>query len=208
MKRFQVFCFSLLVAALVLAVDYARGQTPAFDPERTLAEVSGSTVRAFWTQDFGRAKRTEGYSALVPEASAKALLLKLRPMLPAGYVAFVGTTRNLDDPGIRGSELVVAPGNDQFDIVRLAATDGINYGLTTEDIVRRLKEWDQKFGIDVWQAETDTLQMDLKREPDNMRTFSPELYKFCPDIVDQGVGDLDSLQKEIRKQQAIYLWWD
>ena len=198
----------LLLLVVFFATSYVRAQTPDFDPERSLAEVSGETVRGFWTQDFGRQKRTEGYSVLIPEDSAKTVLLKLRAVLPPGYVAFVGTTRNLDDPSVNGVELVLARGNDQFDIVRLAATDGTNYAISTEDIVRRLKAWDQAFGIDIWQAETDTIQMDMKSQPKNLRKFSRELYEFCPDIVDQGVGDLESLEEELREQQTIGLWWD
>ena len=198
----------LLLLVVFFATGYVRAQTPDFDPERSLAEVSGETVRGFWTQDFGRQKRTGGYSVLIPEDSAKTVLLKLRAVLPPGYVAFVGTTRNLDDPSVKGVELVLARGNDQFDIVRLAATDGTNYAISTEDIVRRLKAWDQAFGIDIWQAETDTIQMDMKSQPKNLRKFSRELYEFCPDIVDQGVGDLESLEEELREQQTIGLWWD
>lgn len=208
MKLLGAICASLLAVAASLTTSAVRAQSPEFDPVHVLTQVSGGEVRPYWTQDFGRAKQAGGYSVLVPEDSARTLLLNLRALLPKGYVAFVGTTRNLDDPSIRGVELVLAPGDDQFDIVRLAATDGVNYGLSTEDIVLRLKKWDAAFGIDIWQAETDTVQMDLKNQPSDMRAFSRELYKFCPDIVDQGVGDLESLQEEIRKQQAIYLWWD
>jgi len=208
MRVLGILCSLSLVVAAFLAASGVRAQSLAFDPGRVLAEVSGGEVRPYWTQDFGRAKKSGGYSALVPEGSAKTLLLKLRARLPQGYVAFVGTTRNLDDPAIRGVELVLARGHDQFDIVRLAATDGVNYGLTSEDIVLRLEKWDAAFGIDIWQAETDTVQMDLKSQPKDIRAFSRELYKFCPDIVDQGVGDLKSLQEEIREQEAITLWWD
>lgn len=208
MNYLRTIFHSLLIFVAIFAVVPVHAQPPGFVPEHALADVSGETVRPFWTQDFGRAKRTGGYSVLIPEDSAKAMLLKLRAVLPPGYVAFVGTTRNLDDPSIHGVELVLARGNDQFDIVRLAATDGTNYAISTEDIVHRLKAWDQAFGIDIWQAETDTIQMDMKTQPKNLRKFSRELYKFCPDIVDQGVGDLESLEQDLREQHAIGLWWD
>ena len=208
MKPLRILSYTLAILSACLATACVRAEPSLFEPERALAEVSGATVRHFWTRDFGREKRTGGYSALVPETTAKAMLLKLREQIPAGYVAFVGTSRNLDDPSIKGVELVLAPGKDQFDILRLAATDGINYGLATEDIVTRLKKWDQQFGICIWQAETDTVQMEMKSRPLDLRTFSKDLYEFCPDIVDQGVGDLESLERELRNTGAIYLWWD
>lgn len=181
---------------------------PKNPQQALLAEVTGSEVRDFWTNDFGREKRQGGYSALVPEDEAEQMLLAVRRRLPTGYVAFVGTTRNLDDPGIKGVEVVIAPGHDQFDILHLAATDGINYGLDTDRIVTRLKAWDSQFGIDTWQAETDTVQMKIKSLPSDMDGFSERLYAFCPDIVDQGTGDLESLQRAIASDRAIFLWWD
>lgn len=208
MKIFRILSCAFVILAAGLVTACVRAEPSPFEPKRALADVSGAAVRDFWTQDFGREKRVGGYSALVPETSAKALLLKLRERLPVGYVAFVGTSRNLDDSSVKGVELVLAHGNDQFDILRLAATDGVNYGLATGDIVARLKKWDQQFGISIWQAETDTVQMDMKNKPANLGAFSKELYEFCPDIVDQGAGDLESLEEELRDDGAIYLWWD
>ena len=197
-----------LVVVIAVGTGCVRAEPSAFDPEKTLADISGAKVRLFWTQDFGRERRPGGFSVLVPEASAKAMLFELRERLPAGYVAFVGTSRNLEDPSVKGVELVLAPGSDQFDILRLAATDGVNYGLETEDIVSRLKRWHEQTGIDIWQAETDSVQFDFKRTPPDPQAFARELYEFCPDVVDQGLGDMEALEMALREQTSVYLWWD
>lgn len=209
MKHTGILIKFFTLTLVVLGSSCANGENPPSDPqEALLVEVTGSEVRDFWTNDFGREKRHGGHSVLVPEEKAEGMLLAIRKRLQTGYVAFVGTTRNLDDPNAKGAEIVVAPGKDQFDILRLSATDGINYDLSTDKIVARLRAWDSQFGIDIWQAETDTVQMKLKSLPTNIESFSKELYEFCPDIVDQGVGDLDSLERGIVKERAIYLWWD
>lgn len=208
MKLLRCLSCAVFVWIMSLAAACSRVSTVPFEPERALRDVSGVEVRDFWTRDFGREKRAGGYSALVPEASAKELLVRLRARLPAGYVSFVGTSRNVEDASVMGVELVLARGNDQFDILRLAATDGINYGLTTDDIVARVQRWDAQFGIDIWQAETDVVQMDLTKLPEDLGEFSREIYEFCPDIVDQGTGSLEVLEKELREVGGIYLWWD
>lgn len=177
-------------------------------PQELLATVSKSNVRDYWTNDFGREKRSGGYSVIVPVESAEKLLKSIRRQVPSGYVAFIGTTNNLDDPRINGAELVLAPGQDQFDIVRLAATNAVNYDKTTDQIIEELRRWDAQFGIDIWQAETDTVQLKLKSIPTDLPEFSQELYEFCPDIVDQGVGDIESLQAAVKQEGAIFLWWD
>jgi hypothetical protein len=35
------------------------------------------------------------------------------------------------------------------------------------------------------------------------------MYKFCPDIVDQGVGDVAALAETLREPRPrLYFWWD
>ena len=38
------------------------------------------------------------------------------------------------------------------------------------------------------------------------RALAERMYRFCPDIVDQGVGPVDALAKELQKQK-LYCWW-
>jgi hypothetical protein len=41
-----------------------------------------------------------------------------------------------------------------------------------------------------------------------IETFCKDLYKFCPDIVDQGVGSVAALEIVIEIAQEVFLWWD
>jgi hypothetical protein len=175
---------------------------------QVLRDVTGQAVRDFSTQDFGREAYTKGRSVLVPEKQAEQLLSLVRPKLLPGLVAFVGVTNSHAMPKPDGVELVVAEGRDQFDILRVAATDGVNHGLGTEDLIKELVRWNDEFGIDIWQAETDVVQLRLKTLPKNLRAFANRVYKFCPDIVEQGVGDVRKLEKLIAQEKAVFLWWD
>ena len=38
--------------------------------------------------------------------------------------------------------------------------------------------------------------------------LAKRMYEFCPDIVDQGVGDVAALAEELRTKQTLYFWWD
>jgi hypothetical protein len=38
--------------------------------------------------------------------------------------------------------------------------------------------------------------------------LAKRMYDFCPDIVDQGVGDVEELAKQLRKKNHLYFWWD
>jgi hypothetical protein len=210
MKKYSAIGRMLVILLAVPGSNSCVGTTTPTQgaPQALLAAVTKSNVRDYWTNDFGRKKRSGGYSVIVPLESAEKLLESIRAQVPSGYVAFIGTTNNLDDPKIKGAELVMAPGQDQFDIVRLAATDAVNYDKTTDQIIEELRRWDSQFGIDIWQAETDTVQLKLKSIPVDLPEFAQGLYEFCPDIVDQGVGDIGSLQAAVKQEGAIFLWWD
>lgn len=200
--------FSLLLIGAFLAMSSFAQSSPLDLAAVTLAQVTGKEVRPFSTRDFGREQNPKGRSVLVPRDSSERLLELVRQQLSPGTIAFVGVTNSLARPKPEGVELVVAEGKNQFDILRVASTDGINYGLQTEDIIRELQAWDTAYGIDIWQAETDTIQLRLRTTPPNLREFANRVYKFCPDIVDQGVGDVRALERAIAEGSGVFLWWD
>lgn len=170
-----------------------------------LGQVAGAEVRPFSTMDFGREQNPKGRSVLVPVDAAEQLLDSVRKQLPPGTLAFVGLE---EGPAGPHAELVVAEGSSQFDILRIAATDAINYGFSTEDLIRELQSWDAEYGIDIWQAATDTIQLRLRTLPTDLPAFAERVYKFCPDIVDQGVDDVRLLELAIAESHGLFLWWD
>jgi hypothetical protein len=175
-------------------------------------QVSSRPVRAKCTQDFGREASTTCVSVVVPgrpDGKPRDLVLRLREKLPPGWVAFVGTSRWLgDERHARAVEVVVGPGRDQLDILRLARSNGINYEMDTEALVKQLRAYHALVPIDIWHAETDTIELDLARVPPDVGAFAKDVYAFCPDSVDQGVGSLAALEQEIATKKRLFLWWD
>jgi hypothetical protein len=182
---------------------------PTYDElSKILHSELGIDVRPYSTQNFGRTKYKHAISMLIPQDNLNKTLDQVRKVLPAGVLAFIGATRNLSNEHVNGVELVVIISNDQLDILRAAGSDGVNFGLTTEEIIAKLKVWDQNYGIDIWQAETDTIQLTFKNLPTDLDAFSREVYTFCPDIVDQGSGNINEIGDYLKQSNAICLWWD
>jgi hypothetical protein len=173
-----------------------------------LGVLARSPVRPFSTYDFGREQDPRARSVIVREKTSKQILRALRAELDAGLVAFIGTTQWLGQERRPGAELVVAHGEAPLDIPRIARTDAVNYGMDTEAVVAKLAEFHERFGIDIYHAETDSLEFAPACMPEDLAAFSEEIYEFCPDIVDQGVGTVERLQRSIRESQSVYLWWD
>lgn len=92
--------------------------------------------------------------------------------------------------------------------MRLAATDACNHDLGTEELISKLEEYDEEHGIDVYLAETDTVEFALLSIPEDLPAFAADLYEFCPDIVDQGIGSVAELAEVVGAFGVVYLWWD
>jgi hypothetical protein len=176
---------------------------------KRLSEISGSPIRDFSTRDFGRDRNPDARSVVVPKAKARQVLQHVRSELDPGLVAFIGTTRWLgDEKHADGEEIVVAKGDSQFEILRVAQSDAVNHGMVTDDLVKNLTVYHRNYGIDVFHAETDTIEFKFSKLPADLPGFCKDLYMFCPDIVDQGVGTVEALENEIRRTQEVFLWWD
>jgi hypothetical protein len=173
-----------------------------------LEKVTLQPARAYSTRDFGRENHAGARSVLVNGGEADQLLARVRRELETGLVAFIGTEQSHAEPPPNGVEVVVGPGKSQFDILRIAASDAMNFGMETEDLIRVLQSWDAAYGIDIVRAQTDRVALHLKSMPIDMRKFAADVYEFCPDIVDQGTGDIDGLQMEITRTRDVFLWWD
>jgi ankyrin repeat protein len=121
-------------------------------------------------------------------------------------------------------------------------TDGINYDVTTDDIVEMLEKWDKKYSISISDVEQSGFVVSFKKLPRKLRTLAKGIYEFCPDIIEQGYGCMDDvvsraeasgrslsdevlelidgidfsdenfgleiLERDLKKQKKIRLWWD
>jgi hypothetical protein len=155
------------------------------------------------TEKSGIEKR-EGISFKAAPDEAEHLVLKFKDDLrEKGYLIFVSES-GFESP----STVTMIRSKDQFDILRFQKTDGINYGIENKDVISKLEDWNRKYGIEIIGADYDWTEFILKKLPDNVSEFSQEVYKFCPDVVDQGVGEISELEKVIANTHRVYLWWD
>lgn len=99
-------------------------------------------------------------------------------------------------------------GNDQFDIVRAMRTNAFEYSLKTEDIVNKLKEWHERWGLKILGAEYDWVDAIFINQPENMLEFANEVYEFSPDVVMQITGSEEELAHIMEESNSVYLWWD
>ena len=128
---------------------------------------------------------------------------KLKPKFKeSGYLIFV--FEGEDDK----KNIAVIKGQDELDILRYRRTDGINHDLENENVVKKISEWKSKYGLIVIGCSRDWLQVEFDKLPTDIDAFANEVYEFCPDSVDQGVGTIDKLKEAIKEMNGLWLWWD
>lgn len=148
-------------------------------------------------------KLYDGLYSEVAEKKAVKIVEKLKNKFREnGYLIFVF------DVGYDKKSVAVIKGTNDLDILRYSRTDGINYGLTNEDIVEKISEWKTQYGLIVIGCGRDWLEVEFDRLPTDLDTFAKEVYEFCPDVVDQGVGTIEVLKEAIKGMNGIWLWWD
>lgn len=110
--------------------------------------------------------------------------------------------------GYEPEQFSVIKSDDQYDILRYSGTDGANYDLLPEDIIAKLKEWEERYPFEITGANLDWLEAELIDKGQDLSELAQQVYEFCPDVVDQGTGSVEALEKEMEAGRTLYLWWD
>ncbi len=97
---------------------------------------------------------------------------------------------------------------NDFDIIKLMQTDGINYDIDNKTLMEKLIGWNSKYPFYIVGAGLDWMDARFYKTPKITEDFANELYDFCPDIVDQGTFSVEELIKEMERLNTLYLWWD
>jgi hypothetical protein len=130
----------------------------------------------------------DSLSVAVQRESVERTIAKLQPeLLPYGYRAFWSVRRAPN--GLKTTdEVVVLKTTDSYQIIRVRKPDGANYGIFTNDIVAKLKEWERRCQLSVFGAASDWVAIQFETVPEHLCRFAEEVYELCPDSVEQGVG--------------------
>jgi hypothetical protein len=166
---------------------------------QALKTISGHSIEQAQSADNeGELEPARGLSSIVSGDLLDCVLLveRLKKELPAGFLAFYSTALSAsselgqldgmvqDDP----QELVVLPQGDWRDIVAFRATGRGDEGPTNGEVKAQIEKWKAQFGFEILGASSDYVALEFHTLPSNLCAFAEEVYRFCPDAVEQGVG--------------------
>jgi hypothetical protein len=104
--------------------------------------------------------------------------------------------------------LAVIKGKSDIEILNWRQTNGINYDIDNDSLISKLQEWKSKNDFILLGAGMDWLQIRFISQTPDFDEFAKEVYEFCPDVVDQGVGDFEKLAPMMKRMNGVFLWWD
>lgn len=99
-------------------------------------------------------------------------------------------------------EVAVVGTDDPYAAIRLRRTDGANYDISTDDIIERLRAWEELCSLRVVGAASSWVALKFQTLPQKICAFAEEVYLFCPDSVSQGVGLLRESTEPARFKAA------
>lgn len=102
----------------------------------------------------------------------------------------------------------LAKTTDKYEILKGVRTDGINYDIDNDSLLKIIKVFDDKYALDLIGASGDYCEFIINKKPRNWLTLAKEAYKVCPDIVEQGANTVEALADEMKRTGRLYFWWD
>jgi len=120
--------------------------------------------------------------------------------------------RYINTQGYSGGRdgLLMLPTRDQWTAIRAAAVSAAGYGLGTPAILQWLRQLDSVHSFRVYGVGADFVEGRFARPPSGQDGLlvARSMYRFDPDIVDQGAGTVDALAQLLQSSGTLYLWWD
>ncbi len=105
---------------------------------------------------------------------------------------------------------VRVPVSNPWEVFAYLPFGGWNECPDSLDLMAVSKYWHEKHGAVPFAIGFDTLEFSTRivRDKVDANLLAKEMYLFCSDIVDQGVGSVDILSEIITDSDAWYFWWD
>lgn len=139
------------------------------------------------TEEY-EAEDTNGLSVAVDRQVVEPVIGKLQPqLLPQGYRAFWSEMCEANGL-VKSEEIALLKTTDHYSIIHIRRSCGANYGVSMDDVITKLKEWETRCRFEIFGAGSAWVAVQFHTLPEAICAFAEEIYDFCPDTVEQGVG--------------------
>ena len=81
----------------------------------------------------------------------------------------------------------------KFTVIKEQNTNGANYEITNDDILKKLEHWDSQYGIEISDVAADRVLVTFNSLPTDVEALAKDIYEFCPDVIEQHFGVMDEM---------------
>ncbi len=147
---------------------------------------------------------TKGIFAKVAKSKGAETVAMLRTQLGDGLRVY------LQENNYGYKEDVIAIGHfaNDLEYLRVAKPSGVNWDIQPSDVMNKYKGWSEKYQLRLVGAGLDWLEAEVESDNVDWQQLADEVYQFCPDVVEQGSGDVKQLAAEMKAAKVLFLWWD
>lgn len=121
-----------------------------------------------------------------------------------GYQLFL-TRRSF---GTADDRIGLVKTEDPLTLLRLQAVGDPDPSVTTAEIVRRLRDWDQEHPWDLVGVGPDWVEIRFRSVPDDLDRLLYQAREIAPAAVGTGTSEVDALRRVVRKSGRLLLWWE
>jgi hypothetical protein len=181
-------------------------QSPAFQQAiKDAAVIFEAQPQALRSQAENEAVKG-GVSFDVPKQKVEAVLRQAHTdFLARGFYLF-RYEQNFDLRG-QPDRVGLLPTTDSYAVMAAMDTNGDNYSIGTQGVILWMKELQQEDPFILTGIGFDYLEGHFTSTLKDPEALAKRMYQFCPDVVDQGVGSVSALARELQKGD-LYFWWD
>lgn len=117
----------------------------------------------------------------------------------------------LTDKFLKTVHIVLVPARASWEVPAYLQWGGWNACPMPGVHVAALRSWNERFGAELIGISPDVLNVRVPKplaDRQKAMELAKEMYRYCPDIVDQGVGEVAVLAACLMAHRWWFFWWD
>ena len=118
------------------------------------------------------------------------------------------THRQLDSLKRPYFDIAIVQAKTQFDVVKRVGTHTLNYDISNEKVIEKLKAWDKRIQLEIVVADNDRIEAKIKNELTDNKKLAEEVSEFCPDVTENGNDSIEKLMNVYKTKHYLELWWN
>jgi len=196
----ELFAIKILMAETKSAPEHLKtyfssGSLTENDPNQGLQTIPPGKIVLLPGISFKIDNRQAGYE----------IIKRVRPKIELkGLKLFLTDGNSSKDAGA----IAIVQCDDEFTPLVYMRTNGINVGVTNHQLITRLDSLNRSLDLKLVGADFDWCEFEIRKTPEDWHQLAETLYKLCPDIVEQGTGDVKTLEAGLISSKRLYLWFD